>query len=202
MSHLWKVMLDKVTKLLCPIRFGRQWYEALVPSSRQMCVHKSLMHREERPPLASAAHLSGHSPAPQTPRVLLPWQRHLARATSSSCQRIYKRKAKLLIIAAVMALQGNGIKQPLFRWQRYLLRGLQAGEQGAPQCVCICSSTLVWEMWGLDRLRVTSTEGLKLWHEKYLVCARASQLRSTQGTQGNKVEDFAQVFQVVGWSLA
>lgn len=113
-----------------------------------------------------------------------PWQRDLARAKGfGSCQRIYKRKAKLHFTAAVMALHSNGTKQHLFRWQRYLLRGLQVGEQSGPQRVYICSSTLLWEMWCLDSLRVTSTEGLKLWHEKYLFCARTSQHRSTCGIQ-------------------
>lgn len=130
-----------------------------------------------------------------------PWQRYLARATSCSCQRIYKRKAKLHFMATVMSLQGKGTKQGLSRWHRYLLRGLQAGEQSALQHVCICNSTLLWEMWGLDSLRVTSIEGLKLWHEKYLLCARTSQHRSTCGIQENRMENFAQVFQVMGWSL-
>lgn len=157
-------MLDEVTKLLCPIWFGSQRYEALVLSSRQMCVHKALMDREERLfsdlccPLLRAFILllkplgSSH-----------PWQSYLARAKGfGCCQRIYKRKAKLHFIAAIMALHGNGTKQHLFRWQWYLLRGLQVGEQSAHQCVYICSSTLLQEMWCLDSLRVTSTEGLKL----------------------------------------
>lgn len=138
-ARLRKATSDKLAKRPCPACLGSQEHQAPVPARRRARA-QSAETQWKRPLLT-------HCPALQA-CILLPkplgssyhLQRHLARITSGSCQRIYKRKAKpscrictlLLQQSHNIALLGNGTKQRLSRCQRYLLGGSSRACREAP----------------------------------------------------------------------